>query len=52
MYIFVFMYQLKMDLVERGGAHFVIPALKRQRQEDHKFEPSLSYIVRPYLKKN
>jgi hypothetical protein len=26
----------------------IIP-LRRLRQEDHKFEASLSYIVRPYL---
>jgi hypothetical protein len=29
----------------------VIPALRRQRQEDHKLKTSLSYIGRPYLKK-
>jgi hypothetical protein len=26
-------------------------ALKRVRHKDHKFEASLAYIVRPYLKK-
>jgi hypothetical protein len=30
----------------------VIPALGRFRKEDLKFEASLSYIVRPCLKKN
>jgi hypothetical protein len=29
----------------------VIPTLRRLRQEDHEFEDSLSYIVKPYLKK-
>jgi hypothetical protein len=29
----------------------VIPALRRQRQEESKFEVYLSYIARPYLKK-
>jgi hypothetical protein len=29
----------------------VIPALRRVRQEDHKFQASLHYILRPYLKK-
>jgi hypothetical protein len=29
----------------------VILAFGRLRQEDHKFEVSLGYIVRPYLKK-
>jgi hypothetical protein len=29
----------------------VIPALWRLRQEDHKFEASLDYILKAYLKK-
>jgi hypothetical protein len=29
----------------------VIPALRRQRQEAGRFEPSLGYIVRPVSKK-
>jgi hypothetical protein len=29
----------------------VIPALRRLRQEDHEFEASLDYTVRPHLKK-
>jgi hypothetical protein len=29
----------------------IIPALWRLRQENHEFKVSLSYIVRPYLKK-
>jgi hypothetical protein len=29
----------------------VIPAFKRGRQEDHKFEASLVYTEEPYLKK-
>jgi hypothetical protein len=28
----------------------VIPALGRQKQEDHKFEASLGNLARPYLK--
>jgi hypothetical protein len=28
---------------------FVIPALKRLRQDDHKFQAILGYIVRAYL---
>jgi hypothetical protein len=26
----------------------IIPALRRQRQEDHKFEASIGYTVRPF----
>jgi hypothetical protein len=29
----------------------VIPALKRLRQENHKFKASLGYILRPFFKK-
>jgi hypothetical protein len=29
----------------------VTPALRRLRQEDHKFEVSLGYTARPYFKK-
>jgi hypothetical protein len=29
----------------------IIPALRGLKQEDHKFKVSLSYIVRPCLKK-
>jgi hypothetical protein len=29
----------------------VIPALRRLRQKDHKFEAGLGYTMRPYLKK-
>jgi hypothetical protein len=29
----------------------VIPALQRQRQEDHEFKSSLGYIVKPCLKR-
>jgi hypothetical protein len=28
----------------------VIPALRKLRQEDHKLEESLGYMVRPFLK--
>jgi hypothetical protein len=28
-----------------------IPALRRLRQKDYKFEATLGYIARPYLKK-
>jgi hypothetical protein len=30
---------------------YIIPALRKLRQEDGKFKASLSYIVRPWLKK-
>lgn len=28
----------------------MIPVLRRQRQEDHKFKPSLDYSIKPCLK--
>jgi hypothetical protein len=30
----------------------VFTAVRKLRQEDHKFQASLGYIVRPYLKKS
>jgi hypothetical protein len=31
--------------------HLIIPAFRRLRQEEHKFEANLGFIARPCLKK-
>jgi hypothetical protein len=42
---------LELDGLQRVWLHLcIIPALRRQRQEDPKLKASLSYTVRPYLK--
>jgi hypothetical protein len=38
-------------MVNTPGRAGAIPALRRQRQENHKFKDSLGYIVRHCLKK-
>jgi hypothetical protein len=40
----------KLDVAGHGGT-YLVPALGRLRQEDHEFENSLTYAMRPYLKK-
>jgi hypothetical protein len=44
--------RLRQSLRTRCGVHTCIPVLRRLRQEDHEFEGSLRYTVRPRSRDN
>jgi hypothetical protein len=41
---------LKISLLSGLEEHAIIPVLWRPKREDYKFETSLGYMARPYLK--
>jgi hypothetical protein len=44
---------IKIIHIARHGEHTpVIPALGKQRQEDHEFKPNQDYVARPLPQKN